>query len=197
MTTLTATLKKISPIEKYLSGIDNQTVIDRWINHESGVMQLMAKDIVSVVGTDSFVKSAIQQDKITNAELGDFILAGFLLESERVNWYERNHSSIVGYSKLFMESQNQTIESWAEWSKWNLPTTTATDRTSHVHKLTLTEISEIFLSGNVTHDYHEPIAAAFAMTMLSIMTDRFLDMVEYLMAATNNLMDTVATAKIQ
>lgn len=197
MTTLAAVLKKESPIERYLSVIDNQAVVDQWINHEKGVMHLMAKDIVAVVGADSFVKSAIQQDKITNAELPDFLQIGFLLESERVNWYERNHSSIVGYSKIFMESQNQTIERWAEWSKWNLPTTTTTDRESLVHKLTLSEISEIFLSGDSTHDYHKPIAGAFAMTMLSIMTDRFLDVVEYLMTATNTLMNTTATAKIQ
>ena len=181
MTTPTAVLKKVSPIEKYLSGINNQEVIDLWISQESDAMLSMAKDIVAAVGTDSFIKSAIKQDKITNCELVNFPQAGFLLESQRVNWYERNHASIVGYAKLFMESQGRTIEEWSEWSKWNLPTTTTEDRTHPVHKLSLSEISEIFLTGDFSHKYHQQIATAFAMTMLDIMTDRFLDVVDYLM----------------
>lgn len=182
-----SSMNRISPIEKYLASQNQDEIVALWLNQETDVMLLMAKDIVGKIGNNTFVKNAIQQDKITNSDTCGFRHKGFLLESERANWYERNHSSIVGYAKLFMKSRNQTIESWAEWSKWNLPTTTQEDRNSAVHKLSLSELAGIFLSGDFNHEYHTPIASAFAITMLSIMTDRFLDAVEYSMKATNTI----------
>lgn len=189
-------LSKISPIQKYLSNFEKKEFTDMWLKKETDVMLLMATDIIETVGIDNFVKNAILQDKITCSEDCAFRHEGFLLESERVQWYERNHSSIVGYAKLFTAHKKETMAGWAEWSKWNLPTLTAADRASPVHKISTKELGEIFLAGDFTHQYHKPIASAFAMTMISIMTDRFLDIVEYSINAHNALLNTDTKTKI-
>lgn len=167
-----------TPIARFLRNLDNKFIVETYLDKEMSMLQVMAKDVVAQIGNDRFVKNAVAQDANTQGENPTFAQKGFLLACERTEWFKRNHKHIVAYSEALINAGAKTAESWAEWSRWNLPIATAEQRGKKIHCLSNKELYDIFVEGDEENPYFEDVSAAFAMTMLCVITDRFLSWIE-------------------
>jgi hypothetical protein len=184
-----------TPIARFLTNFDNKFIVETYLEKEESMLQVMAKDIVAKLGNDRFVRNAVAQDTNTQGENPTFAQKGFLLACERTEWFKRNHKHIVAYSEVLINAGSKTIDSWAEWSRWNLPVETAKQCGQKVHCLSNKKLYDIFVEGDEANPYFEDVSAAFAMTMLCVITDRFLSWIEDAMATSVLMNAKIPTTK--
>lgn len=185
----------VTNIESFLCGCSNKFIVETYLEKEKSMLQIMAKDIVAKIGNDTFVENAIAQDKNTQIENPIFTQKGFLLASDRVEWFKNNHQHLVAYSEILINSGVKTTESWGEWSRWCLLDNTQDTAHCEVHNLSNQALYDVFIAGDKENPYFEYVAAACAMLVLSVITDRFLSWIDDAMISDTLMNANIAATK--